>query len=241
MYITIDREQKAIVHKHRDRSVLANLSWIELTNAGITLPLGNPQHMMKEFSSAELKDIYENATGAKLTGYGPGLANAVHQMALRLPESVVNADEVAAQRLLVLDGDKSGFSYQAGHKAPLSHPGTFTPDPLKCARDPAEEARANAVASGYVPPAPGATSNPAGVFNPVPTTPRAPSAPRSGGSRDTIFRVADEIWAAAGSPRELPTILQLRKQMMTVLESDYNIKKTTSSNTLGDWQKARLS
>lgn len=66
-----------------------------------------------------------------------------------------------------------------------------------------------------------------------------PTAPR-GGTSFTVFEVADQMWAEAGKPTELPTVLALRKKMMDVLEKDHGIKRTTSSTTLGGWQKARL-
>lgn len=63
--------------------------------------------------------------------------------------------------------------------------------------------------------------------------------PRSG-NRATIFEVADRMWEAAGAPKDIPAVLQLRKAVMTQLETECGIKKTTSSTALGEWQKARL-
>lgn len=68
---------------------------------------------------------------------------------------------------------------------------------------------------------------------------KTPSAPR-GGNRVTIFEVADRMWNDAGAPKDLQTVLQLRKTIMAELEANYAIKKTTSSTALGDWQKLRL-
>ncbi len=65
------------------------------------------------------------------------------------------------------------------------------------------------------------------------------SAPRQG-NRVTIFEVADRMWNGAGSPRDISTVLQLRKTVMAELETNHGIKRTTSSTALGDWQKLRL-
>jgi len=68
---------------------------------------------------------------------------------------------------------------------------------------------------------------------------KMPSAPRSG-NRITIFEVADRMWNEAGSPKDTSVVLQLRKTIMAELEANHDIKKTTSSTALGEWQKLRL-
>lgn len=68
---------------------------------------------------------------------------------------------------------------------------------------------------------------------------RIPSAPRSG-SRVTIFEVADKMWSEAGAPKDVSTVLALRKTIMAELEQNHGVKKTTSSTALGEWQKVRL-
>jgi hypothetical protein len=242
MYVLVDRGLMAITHKHRDRAVLANLAWIECTNNAATVPLGNVK-LWAEFTPLELKKIYKNATGADLQGYGTALAQAVSDMAKRLPESVVNAEEVAAQRLCVMDGDRSCYQYAPGAMVPAQHVGLFEPDPLKCERVEAEELRAASSRPAYNVPAPsaGGGTGPASTAASTSGAPAAPAAPRPGGSRETIFRVADEMWQAAGSPSDVKRVLELRKQIMIVLETEHSIKKTTSSTALGDWQKTRLS
>lgn len=57
----------------------------------------------------------------------------------------------------------------------------------------------------------------------------------------TIWDVADKMWDAAGKPTDPKLVLKLRKQIMNELEQNYSIKKTTSSTSLGGWQKSRLS
>jgi hypothetical protein len=48
------------------------------------------------------------------------------------------------------------------------------------------------------------------------------------------------MWADAGKPTGASAVLALRKQIMNKLEEE-GVKRTSSSNELGNWQKARLS
>jgi hypothetical protein len=108
MYILIDRGQMAITHKHADRAVLGKLSWIECTNAGAVMSLSSIRPL-QDFTTSELKLIYKNSTGVELRGYANSLAQAVLDMAKRMPETDAVWDEVVAQAACVQDGDKSSF------------------------------------------------------------------------------------------------------------------------------------
>lgn len=71
--------------------------------------------------------------------------------------------------------------------------------------------------------------------NGVTTVPRE----RQAGTGGQIWKRADELWAAAGSPKDQKVVLKLRKEWMGILEGE-GIKRTTSSSELGQWMKARL-
>lgn len=243
MYILIDRGQMAITHKHSDRAVLAKLSWIECTNAGMTVALGNVR-ALGEFTTTELKLLYKNATGAELQGYANTLAHLVMACAKRMPETEATLAEVTAQAACINDGDKSSFRYVFGAMKPEHVNGLFQANPITVPRVEAEEIAAASAAP--VPYHSAGVQGASGVSNATgtarePRAPSAPSAPRVGGARDTIFRVADEMWAAKGKPTNIQEVLSLRKQIMVELEANYSVKKTTSSTALGDWQKSRLS
>lgn len=60
-----------------------------------------------------------------------------------------------------------------------------------------------------------------------------------GGKRAIIWEVADLAWEAAGKPIDITKLLALRKEIMTTLETQHNVKRTTSSTALGEWQKVR--
>ena len=240
MYILIDRGQMAITHKHSDRAVLGKLSWIECTNAGLTIPIGSVR-ALGEFTATELKLLYKNATGAELQGYSNTLAHLVMACAKRMPETKAVLSEVTAQAALINDGDKSSFRYVYGATKPEHINGLFQADPIVVPRVEAEEIAAASAAP--VPYHSSGTQGAAPVANGTgaPREPRAPSAPRVGGARDTIFKVADEMWAAQGKPTNIQEVLSLRKQIMVELEANHSVKKTTSSTAMGDWQKSRLS
>jgi hypothetical protein len=68
---------------------------------------------------------------------------------------------------------------------------------------------------------------------------QAKTAPRTG-NRAVIWEVADRMWNEAGSPLDVPRMLELRKAIMDNLGAEHGIKRTTSSTALGEWQKARL-
>lgn len=199
---------------------------------------------MEEFTPAELRLIYENATGAQLKGYSNTLAQAVLAMARRLPESVAKYEEVDAQAKCIEDGDRSIYSYLPGSMVPQKHEGMFEPNSLTAARVEAEEAGAM---QGATVPSYGHTAhaNPMGNGAAAASTENGPTAAiknvaRTGGIREIVYRVADQMWEAAGSPMNKNKVLELRKTMMQELESNYGVKKTTSSTTLGDWMKLRI-
>lgn len=239
MYILIDRGQMAITHKHNDREVLAKLSWIECTNAGVTMSLSNIKPLL-EFSHSELLLIYKNATGADLKGYSTSVAQAILDAARRMPESAAILAEVTAQALCIEDGDKSSYRYLLGSMKPEELPGLYGAFPISVERSEAEELRANSQAHTQALPGAGPANFAAGTTAAAQHI-RAPAAPRVGGTRETIFRVADEMWAAIGSPTDKQRVLELRKQIMAELETHHEVKKTTSSTALGDWQKQRIS
>lgn len=64
--------------------------------------------------------------------------------------------------------------------------------------------------------------------------------PKIGSSRDTIWKVADELWENIGKSTDIKEVLKMRKEAMNKLESEYGVKKTSSSNELGKWQKDRI-
>jgi hypothetical protein len=244
MYVLVDKTQWAITHKHHRRDVLANLAWIECVNRGSVIPLGDPRHFL-EFDPTQLRRIYKASTGAEVVGYGYGLAKAVHDMAMRLAETNAEELRVLAQRKKVMDGSKKCYRYNPEAFEPEEMDEDWEAPALKAERLMSEEAAAGKYeAAPHAAPAP--STGASEVFNHTyrppnaPATGRAPGAPRQSGVREVVFKVADALWEAAGKPTDLKAVLELRKQMMTKLEAEHQVKRTTSSTTLGAWQKERL-
>ena len=129
-YVNIDRQTMSITHKHSDKEVLHALSWIECVSNCAIVSLSHSR-VFNDFTPAELALIYKNATGAKLNEYGTGLAQAVLNMARRLPETDIVKAEVLAQRTKVTDGDSAVYSYLKGSMEPKRHTGLFNPPAIR--------------------------------------------------------------------------------------------------------------
>lgn len=76
---------------------------------------------------------------------------------------------------------------------------------------------------------------------PKPKTPKAGTGSSQGSKKAIIWAVAQGLWEDAGKPTDVKEILPIRKQAMAILETEHGIAKTTSSTSLGGWQKDILS
>jgi len=249
MWINIDLDNMRVVHKHQNKDVLRNLSWIELQCASACIACGDAVAMSK-FTALELQRLYEGMTGHKLLTYANHMARVVADACMRMPETDADFASSQEQRLKVTANDTRRYRYVKGASKPEHMPDLFMPESLTAERNQDLEGNTTYAAAPTAPPRPqwqptAADQAAAGAIAPAPAAPRQPRAPsdgtpRKGGTRDIVFSVADQMWAAAGSPREASIILKLRKEMMVELEANHGVKRTTSSNTLGDWQKARI-
>lgn len=246
MYVNIDRNTMTIVHKHRDVEVVRNLSWIECQSDCVVIACGSVSALL-QFDVLQLQRLYEQATGHKLLTYANHMARLVADLTMRMPESAADLNWTQAQKLKIGDGDKTHYRYVHGSVVPDPQKGGYRPDPIRCSRNEALET-ATAPQAPTAPAAPAwqptaADREAAGITlqaQPSERAQRAPSAPRAGGTRDIVFGVADRMWEEAGKPTVSSEVLALRKLIMTELEANHGVKRTTSSNTLGDWQKARI-
>lgn len=78
------------------------------------------------------------------------------------------------------------------------------------------------------------STQPSAVRLIIPATARKPSV------KHTIHTVANNMWDVAGKPRDPKLLLKLRKMIMDKLENEFNIKRTSASTELGQWQKGIL-
>lgn len=236
-YIAIDKVNLAVRHKHTDRSVVTGLAYIELSHVAAAVQEVSGDADWESFSDYELKRLYESMTGHRYEGYSrPRLLELVTHAALALEDTDADAGEVAAQVAGIEPTDRGFYRYSKGSRRAAQLQGLFVRPACTALTVPPDAVPAGGRERTPAAITPAATP----ATPPQPRAPRAPSnAPRTG-SRAIIFEVADRMWGAAGSPKDIGAVLALRKQIMTTLETEHDIKKTTSSTALGEWQKVRL-
>jgi len=239
MFVSVDMDTLQFLHKHHDQFVLNGLSFLEAPHHSIRNENVNSEHFLLGMTALEIRMLYRNTTGEDPTGTDDRIMREMLAMVVtdHIPPTLALADEVEAQCKKVEDDLYAGipWKYALGAKVPAKALELF---PLHCKPlDAIDKHKAattapqrRAVRNAPKPPAPVA---------PAPSASAAPKA-RASSVRPQIWATADEMWRAAGSPTDVPVVLALRKQMMGVLEEKHGVKKTSSSNELGNWMKARL-
>lgn len=248
MYVGIDRDNLRFLSKHTVYSIVSNVSWIEAPPR-ITLvvtQLGHPS-FLRDFTDFELQLLYKNTTGIEPRGYYRDAMRAVLlELAERLPMTDADEREARIQAQCLPPDDDRTYKYVKGALHPAVIPSLMPA--LSADRNENEEVIAAAVRLGPADSQKDPLTNTAARTRSRPSaaprgqknTPRVPGVPRPGSVSEKIWVVADRMWEAAGKPTEKASVLALRKQMMDVLEKDYSIKRTSSSNELGNWSKARI-
>lgn len=243
-YILIDRRELTVLHKHANRMALCAVDWIECHNLETAIfEIGG--WGFKGLSDLQMATLYMNLTGSKLITHRAHMEQVLQDALQRLPASDIVHVEAHDQARKVKREDKGHYRYAKGQAEPT--PASKAPSPRTVEANQEAEAdkayTAPLVAPNtepvFVPctPAPFAASAPAS--REPGATPRV-TTPRQGGTRAIVFEVADKMWEAAGKPTTQSDVLKLRKQMMETLEVEHGVKRTTSSNTLGEWQKSRM-
>lgn len=239
MFVSLDLDTLQFLHKHHDQFVLNGLSFLESPHHSISNENADSPNFLLNRTALELRMLYRNTTGEDITGSEDIVVREMLAVIVRdhMPPTLALADEVEAQVKRVEDDLYNGipWKYALGAKVPAK---AMDLVPLHCKPlDAVEKQKAavtapqsRAVRSAPKPPAPVA---------PAPSASAAPKV-RASSVRPVIWSVADEMWEAAGKPVEVPVVLALRKTMMGVLEEKHGVKKTSSSNELGNWMKARL-
>lgn len=230
MFVTLDREAMRVIHAHPDYRVASGLATIELSPvACAVLDAGDPA-CWGRYTDLELKLVYRNTCGQELLGYmRADHITRVCAVVQALPALDVNAYEVRMQSLAIGEG-AGRYRYARGTTIPQLMTELFAPVPLT--------GSAPVLAASTAPAAPTGPDRAATATTPSAATPKAPRP--AGSVTSTIHEVADQLWEKKGKPHDARTVLELRKHIMDVLEADHGIKRSTSSSTLGAWQKARL-
>lgn len=250
MYVAIDRESMGFLWAHPSYEVLLDMAHLEADTAVHVVSLEKPLYYkpFSGFTDLELRLLYENTTGEKYPGRSYDLLQAVMcGLALRLPVLDVNVNCLRTQAACVTEEYVGLYKYVPGARQPrLVEDGLFGVPPKRVPRSQNEE---DLAAQGKLLPAEPAPVPKFAAVGPdrpaartsAPARSRAAgvAAPPRGSTRETIWSCADRMWEEAGKPSTPGLVLALRKKIMDQLEQD-GVKRTSSSNELGQWQKVRL-
>ena len=226
------------VHKHRDQLTTQALGWLEMPDRSVMISNIDNPHFLCQLSDLDARMLYFNLTGDKVPLED---AMVVRQMIYMVVDKMVPTiavmEELQAQidlvEALLYKGER--FKYALGSRKPAQPIELF---PLKgAALGDSDKATAAQLTPQRLQKRAAPIAAP-----PSDSVPVASAAPKQRASsvRPIIWAVADRMWQAAGSPTDKNTVLELRKKMMVTLETENAVKKTSSSNELGNWMKARL-
>ena len=222
MYVSLDMQNMKIVHKHSSVNAVCNLVHIELPDVAVNVcPI---DMTVKHKTDMEIKMLFRSCFPGQADHMPVAeMKSKILQFAEEFPVTDLDELEVKRQADSIRDGDKKAYKYVKGSFR-ASRPAELFAD-----------VTGDAVRAGATVPASGA----ARPVRPAAAPRAATGAPRAIGVREKIWAVADRMWEEAGKPTEKSTVLALRKDIMSALEQD-GVKRTSSSNELGNWQKARI-
>lgn len=246
MRIAVDMENLRITHIHPDVDIIHGLVYLEGAGTKYVLFENTDRAgFLSKLTTLEINLLYRNTTGQD---FPAGVDDLTRRQVLAElvdasePRKVV-PDELEVQIQAVSDKleaplkDATLFRYVLGARIPAINDGGLFP--IKAA--PVSAAQLE-MAAQVAPQRRELPASPCKAPSPAARPTLARSAPRANGGsvRPVVWAVADRMWEAAGKPAEKGVVLELRKKIMTVLEEENGVKKTTSSTSLGEWMKARL-
>lgn len=222
MYVSLDMQNMRIVHKHSSVNAVCGLVHIELPDVAVNVcPI---DMTVKHKTDMEIKMLFRSCFPGQADHIPVSeMKSKILQFAEEFPVTDLDELEVKRQADSIRDGDKKAYKYVKGSFR-ASRPAELFADAT------GDAARASATVPA---------SSAARPVRPAAAPRAATGAPRASGVREKIWAVADRMWEEAGKPTEKSTVLALRKDIMNALEQD-GVKRTSSSNELGNWQKARI-
>lgn len=240
MYILIDGDNMRALAKHPNWQRLHDYGILTCSESSIVLPL-DAGELKKEFDDVQLQLLYINTTG-NMNG-ATYARNVVCQILVyyfnKMQETQIG-DNSDPQAQWAIRADKQGSClYSSSGDNPIVHDGEapfFKALPDHAGESAIEEGAPVTITPGTQPAwRPGRDTS----GTTAPSSGERSTAPRASGTRDVIFEVADGMWEDAGKPTDPKVVLALRKEIMNALEQQ-GVKRNTSSNTLGVWQKERI-
>jgi hypothetical protein len=222
MYVSLDMQNMKIVHKHSSVNAVCGLVHIELPDVAVNVcPI---DMTVKHKTDMEIKMLFRSCFPGQADHMPVAeMKSKILQFAEEFPVTDLDELEVKRQADSIRDGDKKAYKYVKGSFR-ASRPAELFADAT------GDAARASATVPA---------SSAARPVRPAAAPRAATGSPRASGVREKIWAVADRMWEEAGKPTEKSTVLALRKDIMNALEQD-GVKRTSSSNELGNWQKARI-
>lgn len=241
MYISLDRKKNRFLHKHTSPRVVADLVSIEAGSRHVDIFPIDCSGVLRGLTETELQSLWRNTTGqGDSAHHGDALRSVLAEVANRFPTTDVNSYEadVQAKWVETFRDDDGAFKYLRGSSKPAKAPDKLEAPPLVTLT---EEEATNASRRRAAPAPLPATGEAVGTgARPAPRPVRiVVQAQRAGKTSMLIFETADQLWEEAGKPKDMPSVLAVRKKVMDQLERS-GIKRTTCSSTLGAWQKARI-
>lgn len=240
MYVSVDLDNLVFRHKHAEHGIVSCLAFIELSGVAVSsLPVAPNMgiNLRYRLTENELRQLYRNTTGHMPAAFDvQKLYKLLYEAADALPVTDCVALEVRKQANAINSDDQGFFKYVKGSNRAAIAADLYLPPALQVR---GAAAPPQAVAAGPTA-APRAAAGSSTAASAAPACSAPVTSPALGTVKAVVWLVADRVWDEAGKPTALPRVLELRKQMMDVLEREHNIKRTSSSTALGEWQKARL-
>lgn len=248
MYCAIDMDLMQVLQVHRVQDILHGLVYLENANSEHVRFDNTDSHLfLAPVSTVGMQILFRNVTGedeAVLTHLQRRAAIAVAIESMRPP--LVDDQELdkqisyAGNQLHGPVGKVPLFRYTLGARVPKIGEewvfSTIKRDDKQRSATQGAATRLQTLPAATTP----ATAGPT-LARQKTGVARVAGAEPTGGVAGQVWIVADKMWKAAGSQKDVKAVLTLRMTMMKVLEEEHDIKRTTSSNTLGQWMKARLS
>lgn len=239
MFIVIDSKTKQFLPiAHTQLDVVGDLVWLEARDHPVHIENAE-WPFLTTWSDLEMMMLFKNTTGKNASYLGDNLRALLLDLARQVAERNINVMLLSNEAGKVSDTDKGRYLYVAyGDKHRVEKFEGYTKAVgialTASENEVVSRPRVRPVARELPPAQPYA----AGERGERPV--RAPSGPRQHGVRDLIWGVADKMWEAAGSPKDPAIVLKLRRDMMAALEAEHGVKRTSSSNELGNWMKNRI-
>lgn len=248
MHVAIDMDKMRVLNVHRVQDILHGLVQLEAANVKhVKFENTDSPYFLAGLKVLQMQLLYTSVTGEGGQALTHMQRRAVLTVAIASMKPMLVDDQELDRQLKSVEvqlklpiGKVPFYKYALGGKTPKTVD-DITPRGVQLTDAMRDAAKGAATALQPLPQATIPAPAPAGTVRQKTGVSRPAGAEPTGGVAGEIWMVADKMWKEAGSPKEVKTVLALRMKMMEVLEKDHDIKRTTASNTLGQWQKARLS